>query len=223
MTSQLQQTQRQLDTCDPGQAQARDDALKQQQGAQWKCMTAAQKLNQTNADQASWQQQLDQCDPQAAFNRRVQKATAENVAWVNEHRAKAQTAQAALAEEVITIQRLAASIKPLKEYHTALSQEIEALLKAALGREQAERKYRRQFLDGDPQGGVGGVPGVRTNDDRVLIAFWLTLGAAIVTSTLLLLRARGVSAANWKALTTVSVIALLISFIIVRAMVSAFA
>lgn len=91
------------------------------------------------------------------------------------------------------------------------------------GREQAERKYRRQFLDGDPQGGVGGVPGVRTNDDRVLFTLWITLGAAIVTSSMLYLRMRGVSAANWKALTLVSVLALLISFVLVRAIVSAFA
>lgn len=221
LTSQLQQTQQQLDTCDPGQAQARNDALKQQQGAQWKCMTAAQKLNQTNSDQAVWQQQLDQCDPQAAFNRRLQKATEENTAWVNDHRARAQAAQAAFAEEKITIQRLADAIQPLQEFNQTLLREIETLTKSIQGREQTERKYRRQFLDGDPQGGVGGVPAVRTNDDRVLFAFWIALGAAVVTTVILLLQMRGVN--EWKPLTLASSLAVLITFIFVRAVISAYA
>ena len=186
-------------------------------------MTAAQKLNQTNTDQAVYQQQVDECDPQAALRRRIKKAIDENTAWINAHRTQQQTILVEFAEEKVTIQRLTDSIRPLKEYIETLIKEKEALAKSALGREQAERKHRRQFLDGDPQSGVGGLPGVRTNDDRVLLGLWITLGAAVATTALLLLRARGVSAANWKALTLVSVLALVIAFILVRAIVSWFA
>ncbi len=61
----------------------------------------------------------------------------------------------------------------------ALTQERDALKAETTDTAQMARRHRRAFQDGDPQGGVGGSPGVRTLDDRILIAFWVNMGAAL--------------------------------------------
>ena len=61
---------------------------------------------------------------------------------------------------------------------------------------QSERRYRRSFLDGDPQDGVAGLPGVRTSDDKVLLAFWLVYGITIIVSSYTILQLLGVQGMN---------------------------
>lgn len=61
--------------------------------------------------------------------------------------------------------------------------ELAEVRKKAQNYEQLERKERRAFLDDAPQSGVGGAPGVRTSDDRVLLSFWITYSAVVLALT----------------------------------------
>jgi hypothetical protein len=69
---------------------------------------------------------------------------------------------------------------PVDYYMNKVDGEIQSAEKQNLEYSQLERTRRRQFLDENPQGGIPGIPGVRTYDDKVLLAFWVTYGFAIL-------------------------------------------
>ena len=77
------------------------------------------------------------------------------------------------------------STKLLAHYESKLTKDGNRLEKSAHDLEQDERKYRRKFLDGDPQSGVSGLPGVRTSDDKVILTFWICFGAAVISLSLI--------------------------------------
>jgi hypothetical protein len=65
---------------------------------------------------------------------------------------------------------------PLSVYMEDLDAQIAALEKEKYEIHRNERVGRRRFLDDDPQGGVSGILGIRTTDDKVLLTFWIALG-----------------------------------------------
>ena len=86
---------------------------------------------------------------------------------------------------------------------------------------QLERRERRVFLDSDPQSGVGGAPGVRTSDDRVLLSFWITYGAAILALTFFCLKMyEGGGAIDAKTKAGACVLALLVAYAIAYPLIS---
>ena len=186
----LQQKQRELDTCDPGQAQARNDAVQQRNTQQSKCAVAGQQLTQLNNDLATRQQQVDECDPQAALQRRIAKATAENQAFVDAQQQRKNATVDTLRRTMDLCDQLVSSSKPLTDYDQDLQDHIKQSTEHLSRGVQTERKHRRQFLDGDPQGSTG-IAGVRTSDDRVMLAFWITYSFAILAVAIVLMNLWG--------------------------------
>ena len=70
---------------------------------------------------------------------------------------------------------------PAIDYLDKLDTEVKSVEKDSLKYTQHERTNRRKFLDESPQSGTTGLPGLRTYDDKVLLAFWITYGAAIIS------------------------------------------
>ena len=110
-------------------------------------------------------------------------------------------------------------------YKTLRDSEVELVevRKKARNYEQLERRERRAFLDGAPQSGVGGAPGVRTADDRVLLSFWITYGAAVLALTffgLKMYEGSGVSAIDAKTTAGACVLALLVAYAIAYPLIS---
>jgi hypothetical protein len=190
-TLALQQKQRELDTCNPGQAQARNDAVQQRNTQQSQCAIAGQQLTQLNNDLATRQQQVDNCDPQAALQRRIAKATAENQAFVNAQQQRKNDAINAIKRTMELCDQLVSSSKPLIDYDQDLKDHIKQSTEHLSRGIQTERKYRRQFLDGDPQESTG-IAGIRTSDDRVMLAFWITYSFAIIAVALVLINMLGI-------------------------------
>jgi hypothetical protein len=197
MNLSLQQKQRELDTCNPGQAQARRDAVAQQNSSNQTCAVAAQSLSQLNSDMAVKQRQVDECDPQAALQRRIDAATRDNQAFVDAQKSRRATTETNIDRSIELCDQIVSSAKPLLEYGEDLKTHITESKELLTKNTQTERKYRRQFLDGDPQEWTG-FPGLRTSDDRVMLAFWICYSFAIITVTLVVMHLSGIQGVKEK-------------------------
>ena len=61
------------------------------------------------------------------------------------------------------------------DYVNKLRQEYKTLEKETTELDQTERRYRRRFLDGEPQAGVPfHILGLQTSDDMVMLFFWIS-------------------------------------------------
>lgn len=150
------------------------------------CAVRKVELNQINTDLQRKQNDVDNCDPQGAQARKTATAVKENRAFVDQKQSELEQATANFNRQMTIVKQIADATEPLDEYMTALKQELEHLNKENEQLERKGRANRRRFLDNDPQSGVGGAPGVRTQDDRVLLAFWICYGAALIAGMILL-------------------------------------
>ena len=80
---------------------------------------------------------------------------------------------------------------PIQQYVTKLAKETEKMEKQVQNYDQAELAKRRSFLDEDPQSGVGGLPGLRTYDDKILLAFWIIYAVFIISLAILAIQRFG--------------------------------
>jgi hypothetical protein len=142
-------------------------------------LTAAQN-NAINAQAAA-----NNACPDDVLSKNLADAQNTNNAFVNEKRKELQRLDGLFDKSVITAQRFADLAGSTNEYLKKLENENKHFKKDSLHYEQAERTKRRQFLDGEPQSGVLGIPGLRTYDDKVLFSFIITYGVSIVALTLI--------------------------------------
>jgi hypothetical protein len=151
------------------------------------CQVRNVELNQLNNDIRLKQTDVDNCDPQAAQTRHTQSALDENTKWVSQQRDQLVTASDEYNKQVKTLNHIVNANKPMNQYLGALDNQLAGLDKKHVKFEQAERTQRRNFLDNNPQEGVGGAPGVRTRDDRILLSFWICYGLALALTTFVIL------------------------------------
>jgi hypothetical protein len=149
------------------------------------CAVRKVELNQINNDLRNKQNDVDNCDPQGAQARKTAEAIKENQAFVDKKQGELNQSVAEFGRQMTIVKQVSEATEPLDEYMTSLKAELEHLNKENEQLERKERANRRRFLDNDPQSGVGGAPGVRTGDDRVLLAFWICYGAALITVMIL--------------------------------------
>lgn len=152
-----------------------------------KCVAKKVELNQLNLDLTRKQTEVDTCDPAAAETRKRDAALAESRKYVAEKTAQYNAAYNEYQKQRKYVDGLLTNNAPLKEYHGSLTQSSSLLEAKNKKLEQMERRYRRNFLDNDPQSGVDGVPGIQTSDDKVMIVFWIgLLGASFMFSLILI-------------------------------------
>lgn len=148
--------------------------------AEDKCRIPRYGLNKAQKDLKVQQAEFDKCDVDGALQRRLAAARAEAAAYAANVRKEVTEKDGAFKHSVDALDKLRESAVGLYGTLRDLEIELEDVRKKRLNYEQLERRERRAFLDSAPQSGVGGVPGVRTSDDRVLLSFWITYGAAVI-------------------------------------------
>lgn len=175
------------DQCSPERAAARAAA-----GQPDECVANDVALNAALRDVATKDAKWQSCYPDQAVNRRLTAARQEAAEYDRRQRAAQNAAAADFRVKLAAAQKLENSAQLLYKSLFEKEKELGALVDTRQNTEQLERRERRAFLDNDPQGGTGGAPGVRTADDRVLLAFWITYGAAVIAGTIFLLNVYGV-------------------------------
>lgn len=174
----LQQKQAAYDTCSPGGAAARA-ALSDQNSV---CAAKAVRYNQLQRDAINTQKELDDCNPQEAQQRRIREAQMAAGNFIREHSMELGRMYTEFDEHVKNGNKLAKAADQLQSTLWGLEAEIERIRKTDTNFDQLERRERRMFLDGSPQAGVRGIPGVQTADDKVLLSFWVTYGAFFLSA-----------------------------------------
>lgn len=155
------------------------------------CRVKGVELSQLQNDVTKKQVEIDACNPAETERRRIEAKRSELAAYANEKNKLIQELRNTLNKTLVNIRTLHESTKPVRTYHEKLKNESEKLDKAKTEFEQAERTQRRNFMDNDPQEGVSGILGVRTTDDKILLAFWITYGVAILTVVAAVLQTYG--------------------------------
>lgn len=155
------------------------------------CRVKNVELSQLQNDVTRKQTEIDTCDPAEATRRRKEAKLQEFNAYIAEKERTLNNLDTSIKSTLSTINSVYASTKPTRSYIDKLTKESDALDKSKKDFEQAERTQRRNFLDNGPQDGVSGLLGVRTDDDKILLAFWIVYGIAMLVATAALLNVYG--------------------------------
>ena len=155
------------------------------------CQSNATALNMARNDVRQKTEKWEQCYPDLALQERLRVARAEAEKYSAERRKERDEANTNYRTKATAAGKIASSARTLYQTLFEKEKELASFVGKRTNLEQLERRERRAFLDNDPQAGTGGAPGVRTMDDRVLLAFWITYGAALLSATVLGLQLDG--------------------------------
>lgn len=157
-------------------------SLKAPTNAVTDCTVKRVELNQLQSDVVNKQAEIDTCNPEEANRRKTDLKLQEFETYIADKNKQLIDLKETINSTISTIQSVYVSSSPSRSYIKKLSEESTALQKAKIDYEQAERTQRRNFLDNDPQSGVFGILGIRTDDDKILLAFWITYGFALIAT-----------------------------------------
>jgi len=152
------------------------------------CRLRAVELNQLRNDEKMKQKQVDDCNPQEAQTRRLKAIVDGNNAFIAEQRERLRRASADIVHNIEINENIATAVGPLAELEKETTQQKQELQESNRKLVQGQRQQRRNFLDSSPQEGVGGAPGVRTTDDKVMLAFWITYTVGLIAAYMALLQ-----------------------------------
>ena len=176
------------------------------------CQPKQVDVNQRRNDLDNALKTLDSCDPDAANTRKKSEAALLINRFISDTVAKFDNLKSSFDTNVALADQLSAS-SSVNNYASQLMKQKKGLEHKSRDLEQDERRYRRSFLDGDPQSGVSGPPGVRTADDKVLLTFWVCFGAAVVSVSLIAINYYGVAGSKrWKILSGPVIVAYIIAY-----------
>ena len=173
------------------------------QNSNAKCI-AAQVFQVTKDSEAKSAQtaRYEAC-PDDKRNLDLQNAKIELTMWLSPEHAKYTQYSEKYDLSVNFLNQFMKIVNPTNEYLAKLEDDTNKMGEKSMRYTQHDRTKRRSFLDDDPQGGVTGLPGVRTYDDKVLLAFWITYGLCVVCILLMYLRFQGGNPSFVSKLTTV--------------------
>lgn len=152
------------------------------------CRLRAVELNQMNNEAKAKQQQVDDCNPQEAQARRLKAIVEANNTFISEQRKRLDDENKDIQHNITINQNIIAAVGPIAELEKETTKQKEELQESNRKLVQGQRQQRRNFLDSSPQSGVGGAPGVRTTDDKVMLAFWITFTVGLITAYLAVLQ-----------------------------------
>ena len=139
-------------------------------------------------DEKVKQKQVDDCNPQEAQTRRLKAIVDGNNTFIAEQRQRLSRASADILHNIQINDNIIAAVSPLAEMEKETTKQKQELQESNRKLVQGQRQQRRNFLDSSPQEGVGGAPGVRTTDDKVMLAFWITYTIGLITAYIALLQ-----------------------------------
>lgn len=144
------------------------------------CMAARVMYNSAKNAELKAKKDAEAACPDETRNETIEATTNENLGYVKLKSQELKQATNQFNRLKTIVHRFTEIAKPTTEYLQQLDTTIETAEKDTRQYSQTERTRRRKFLDDSPQSGVFGLPGIRTYDDKVLLAFWITYGVAIL-------------------------------------------
>ena len=186
-------------------AAANAQRLREQQ-QRMQCNVRQSIANQARGMFQKAQNDFENCNPQEALSRKLAAAGAESESYIQTKRSELSKELEEYNRQVNIANRISESEEPLKKYIATLKSELGQLRHADQEYERAQRKHRRSFLDAGPSDGVGGIPGVRTYDDKVMLAFWVTYVFAIVSSMIVLYKFYGIDISDKKNIAVIAAV-----------------
>lgn len=175
------------------------------------CRVKNVELSQLQNDVSKKQTEIDTCDPVEANRRRTNAKLQEFNTYIAEKEKIMNGLDTSIKSTLSTIGSVYTSTKPTRSYIDKLTKETDSLDKAKKDFEQSERTQRRNFLDNGPQDGVSGILGVRTDDDKIVLAFWIVYGIAMFVITAALLNVYGGDLSTSQKVQT-GIVVLLVSY-----------
>ena len=147
------------------------------------CTTNKITLNNLENQMEETQKKVDGCDPSVKVARETAKWTKEIQTFVNSQNSQFQNTTAQVQQNYKSATDLTESIRLLKEFDSELKTEEHTAQKESQELNNDVRKYRRDFLDNQPEQGVPWHHlGLQTADDKAMLAFWIT--SAVLLSLL---------------------------------------
>lgn len=144
------------------------------------CMAAKVAYTGVNNDALRAKRAMQDACPTETRDSSIDAANLENTNYIRLKQLELEQALGNFRRVVTIANRFHEIAVPVDYYLNKVDSEIDSQKKQTLEYSQLERTRRRQFLDEGPQSGVFGLPGLRTDDDKVLLAFWITYGVAII-------------------------------------------
>lgn len=144
------------------------------------CRLRKVELNQIQSDLNNKQREVDSCDPQSVQARKTDTILKDINSFIQQQSIRRTEAIQQVESNIKINTDIKVAVQPLTELrneNTKLQKELEETNRKLI---QSQRVQRRNFMDNDPQSGVSGLPGVRTTDDKVMLAFWLTIIPALI-------------------------------------------
>jgi hypothetical protein len=177
------------------------------------CQVKKISYNSTVNEAAKLKKIVDNCDPVEAKKKRREETTTRLKAWKTKTEYEFNLENSALTDNIGTADKLQASLTPLQEYHEELKKKKESLEFKNEKLEQNQRANRRRFLDNSPQEQTTNFFKIQTNDDKVMLFFWITLFFLIFCSTFIFTsmygKHLGITTDNQKLMFDIVIIAVL--------------
>ena len=149
------------------------------------CAAKQQQITQKQNDYNTSQTEYDRtCDSVGAYERKVQSVRSTFQTYRNDTQKVVDSITTIFNTRIEMADKLSVAYNELQKVLTDVSDQYEKMDKSNTDLDQIARTQRRLFLDDSPQSGIGGLPGIRTTDDRILFTFWINYGAALIAMSL---------------------------------------
>ena len=175
------------------------------------CIAARVAYNGAQSDALKAKRVAEEACPNETRDDKIAAFGSENANYINQKQTELQHAVENFGRVQLIAQRFTEIAEPATEYVRKMDSDIQSAKTDTLQYSQTERTRRRQFLDESPQSGVFGLPGLRTYDDKVLLAFWITYGIAILGLLFVALKTFGVETSTSQKI-TMSFVSLLVGY-----------
>ena len=139
------------------------------------CNAKRVEMGQLKNDADRKQQEVDQCYPNEVEARNIRKFENEADEFLKERQIERHKIGQEMDRNWSLMKKIKSTTDISDEYVNKLRNEQKTLEKATAELDHMERRYRRSFLDGDPQSGVPlHILGLQTSDDKIMLLFWIS-------------------------------------------------
>lgn len=111
--------------------------------------------------------------------------------YLREKAIEFQTKSDMVNQSLVALRAANTAAQPVNEYAQDIDADLATLQRRRYELHSEVRQGRRRFMDDDPQGGVSGILGLRTTDDKILLAFWIVFGVWVGVALFIALGAYG--------------------------------
>ena len=190
-TDNVNKTQHDIDTICPAAEATPQVSVTPQYNQPTQCMVKKVEWNTANRNAELAKFAVDTACPEEKRQREAQEYIQSANAYVQTARIDLGTKNTNYEKTKELYNRVLDVFNPIRQYISKLKNEIDSMENKVKDYDQSELAKRRKFLDEDPQSGVSGLPGLRTYDDKILLAFIIIFGIFLLSLSILALQRFG--------------------------------